>query len=235
MARTRWEPRDLQQEGIGRRQVGDLVAEGEAQVVVAAPRQPAQVLLPERVVVEPLLLEAAVAEEELHAAPGQVRGFDRGRDRRESLGLRRGQLDGARRFEEGVRQAALVSAADEEPAAGQGLEDQGLRRFGAGDPGAHEGVRRGRRSSGQADDDGGIRSGGGSDPGGFAAGSEDARQLVEGPVGGRGQPRVDEEVHRVWPAPGRGILVRKDHRPGRSDRTEQSYRPDRRRVSHLAP
>ena len=106
-------------------------------------------------------------------------------DRRESAGLRRRQLDGASRFEEGVRQAALVAAADEEPAAGQGLKDQGFRRIGAGDPGAGEGVRRGRRSSGQADDDGGIRSGGGSDPGGLAAGSEDARQLVEGDVLGQ--------------------------------------------------
>ncbi len=107
-------PGNFEEEGIGRGQVGDLVAEGEAQVVVAAAGQPAQVLLPELVVVEPGLLEPAVAEEQLHAAPGQVRGLDRGRDGREGVGFRRGQLEGARRFEEGVDQAALVPAANEE-------------------------------------------------------------------------------------------------------------------------
>ena len=202
------EPGDLQQEGIGRGQVGDLVAEGETQVVVAAARQPAQVLLPERVVVEPGLLEPAVAEEELHAAPGQVRGLDGGSDDREDIRFRRGQLDGARRFEDGVRQAGFVPPADEEPAAGEGLEDQGLRCGGTVCPAAGEAILHGRRSARQADDEGGIRSRGGGGLGGFPSGAEDARQFVEGPVCGRGQLRVDDEVHGVvwrtlgeWMAP----------------------------------
>ena len=136
---------NFQQERVRWRQVGDLVAEGKAQIVITAARQPLQVLVPKLLVVEPSRFEPAVAEKQLHAAPSQVRRLDRRNNCRANVNFRRSQLDGARRFEQGVHQAAFVPAADEKSASGKALETQGLGHVGTAYTSASKGILHDRR------------------------------------------------------------------------------------------
>jgi hypothetical protein len=66
--------------------------------------------------------------------------LDSGSDCRANLGFWRSQFDGARRFEQGVHQAALVPAADEESAGGKTMEDQGLGCVGTAHAGMGKGI-----------------------------------------------------------------------------------------------
>ena len=132
-----------------------------------------------------------------------MRRLGRGRDGRGSVRFRRSELDGARRFEEGVGQTALVAAAYEKPFAGERLEDQGFRCPGTARPGAGKGILYRGRPARQADDEPGILAGDRGGLQGFSAGAEGALQLFQCPAGGRGEPGIDNEIHAFCFRPAR--------------------------------
>ena len=99
--------------------------EGEAEGVEAVERELVEVSLPERGIEVPGAVDGRVVRKYADAALAEERGLAGGREEGGPVERRRGQIDAAGGFAEGVGEAAVVGAADQQRSAGEG-ERQGL-------------------------------------------------------------------------------------------------------------
>ena len=127
------------------------MSESETEVVVAVVDQVIEVGGPEVGGVVPRRFQIPVADEHLHAAPGESRTLDRLLDRVEEIAVGRRALKRPRDLAQPVRQPELVAAGHHEPASRQLTDHQRFGRARARDPQLFQGCVHGRRHSGNAD------------------------------------------------------------------------------------
>ena len=139
------------QEGVGRDQVGGLVPEGEAEGVEAVERELVEVGLPEGSVEVPGAVDGRVVRKDADAALAQERRLAGGREEAGPVQRRRGQVDAAGGFTQGVGETAVVRAADQQRSVSEG-ESQGFGSVTQGCPSCAEGSHRLIRGRGSKTD-----------------------------------------------------------------------------------